>query len=247
MNRGYIKLWRKIEDSFLMYDPDAIWLWIRLLLKANHKETEFMFNGKKIVLKRGQFITGRKSLVDKHRISESKVFRLLKLFENEHLIEQQKTNRYSIISIVSYNQYNDNEHLSEQPVNNQRTTSEQPVNTSKELNNEKNDNISDTNKTRPKKTFYKNPPTTELMEYFKGRYLKITNKVYVSTKKFQDIEQLKELDELLGEEEVKERMERFFESSNKFILDNGYTVGIFYSQINFLTNKEQKGKWNDLN
>lgn len=116
-----------------MYDPDAIWLWLRLLLKANHKETEFMFNGKKVVLSRGQLITGRKSLVDKHRISESKVFRLLKLFENEHLIEQQKTNRYSIITIVCYNQYQDIEQQIEQPVNNQRTTSEQPVNTSKEL------------------------------------------------------------------------------------------------------------------
>ncbi len=138
MHRGYIKIWRKIEDSFLMNDPDAIWLWIRLLLKANHKPTEFMFNSKIMTLNRGQVLTGRKSLVDKHKISESKVYRLLKTFENEHLIEQQKTNLYSIITIVCYDQYQSSEQLSEQPVNNKRTTSEQPVNTYNTLKNDKN-------------------------------------------------------------------------------------------------------------
>lgn len=133
MHRGYIKLWRKIEDSFIMRDPDALWLWIKLLMKANHKDTEFMFNGSKVVLKRGQLITGRKALSNESTVSESKIFRLLKCFEIEHLIEQQKTNRYSIVSIVSYDDYQFNEHQNEQLVNNQRTTSEQPVNTSKEL------------------------------------------------------------------------------------------------------------------
>ncbi len=133
MHRGYIKIWRKIEDSWIIQDPDAMWLWIKLLLKANHKDTTFMFNGKSLTLKRGSLITGRKSLVDKHKISESKVYRLLKLFENEQLIEQQKTNLYTIVTIVCYNDYQSSEHQIEQPVNNKRTTSEQPVNTSKEL------------------------------------------------------------------------------------------------------------------
>lgn len=159
MHRGYIKIWRKIEDSFLMTDPDALWLWVRLLLKANYKPTEFIFNNKKIILDRGQLLTGRKSLVDKHRISESKVYRLLKTFENEHLIEQQKTNLYSIITIVSYNDYNQSEQQSEQPVNIQRTTSEQPVNTSKELiRTKKNDNTLNTSQY--------DLPIRQVFEYF---------------------------------------------------------------------------------
>lgn len=151
MHRGYIKIWRKIEDSFLMSDPDALWLWIRLLLKANHKPKDFLFNGKVLTLNRGQLLTGRKSLVDKHKISESKVYRLLKTFESEHLIEQQKTNLYSIITIVCYDDYQSLEQVSEQPVNNQRTTSEQPVNTNNTFKNEKNDNITISEKSLVKK------------------------------------------------------------------------------------------------
>lgn len=133
MHRGYIKLWRKIRDSFVWQDADCLKLFIHLIMEANHKDTEFLFNGKKTILKRGQLICGRKSLEAELKINESKIFRLLKLLKNEHLIEQQTFNLYSIVSIVSYDEYNTLEQQNEQPVNNQRTTSEQPVNTSKEL------------------------------------------------------------------------------------------------------------------
>lgn len=133
MHRGYIKVWRKVEDSFINLDSETFHLWITLLLLANHKENEFMFNGSKMVCKQGQFISGRKTLSDRTGISESKIYRLLNIFELEHLIEQQKTNLFSIISIVNYSQYQSNEQQVEQPMNNQRTTSEQPVNTNNTL------------------------------------------------------------------------------------------------------------------
>ena len=133
MHRGYIKLWRKVEDSFLMLDSEAFHLWFVLLMLANHQDKEHLFNAQKVIIKRGQLISGRHSLSDRTSINESKVYRLLELFEHEQLIEQQKNNRYSIISILNYNEYQSNEQQNEQPVNNQRTTSEQPVNTPKEL------------------------------------------------------------------------------------------------------------------
>ena len=143
MHRGYIKLWRKVEDSFLMLDSEAFHLWFVLLMLANHQDKEHLFNAQKVIIKRGQLISGRHSLSDRTSINESKVYRLLELFEHEQLIEQQKNNRYSIISILNYNEYQSNEQQNEQPVNNQRTTSEQPVNTPKELisikNNDKKD------------------------------------------------------------------------------------------------------------
>lgn len=133
MIRGYVKIWRKIRDSFVWQDSDCLKLFLHLIMEANHKDTEFIFNNKKTTLLRGQLICGRHSLERDLGINESKIYRLLTLLENEHLIEQQKTNLYTIVSIVCYNDYQSNEQQIEQPVNNQRTSSEHPVNTSKEL------------------------------------------------------------------------------------------------------------------
>lgn len=105
---------------------------------ANHENREHIFNNKKIIINRGQLISGRHSLSDRTNINESKIYRLLELFEHEQLIEQQKNNRYSIVTILNYNDYQPNEQHNEQPVNNQRTTSEQPVNTPKALRSIKN-------------------------------------------------------------------------------------------------------------
>jgi hypothetical protein len=133
MHRGYIKLWRKIQDSFFYTDSEAVHLWVHLLLEANHTSKEFMFNGKKITCYHGSFVTGRHVIARKTGINESKVYRLLKMLESEHLIEQQKGNRYSIITIVNYTEHQVSEQQNEQLVNNTRTTGEQQVNTTNTL------------------------------------------------------------------------------------------------------------------
>lgn len=127
MNQGWIKIHRSIEDKGYYRDSEYIHLWVHLLLKVNHEEKEFLFNGKIIKIKRGQCVTGRKKLSQETGISESKIERILKLFESEQQIEQQTNNRNRIITIKNYNEYQKNE----QPVNNKRTASEQPVNTNK--------------------------------------------------------------------------------------------------------------------
>jgi hypothetical protein len=127
MNRGFIKLHRKIQDSLIYGDSKAVHLWIHLLLKANHEERSFLFNGQKVTCKSGEFITGRKVLSDQTKINESKIIRLLSLFENEQLIEQQKTNKYTLISIKNWDIYQNNNsggQQNEQQMNNKRTTDE---------------------------------------------------------------------------------------------------------------------------
>lgn len=135
--QGWIKLYRKIKDSWFYKDSNYIHLWVHLLTSANHKEKEFMFNGKRQKCTPGQFITGRKVLATATGISESKIYRILKAFEAEQLIEQQSNRRNSIITILNWDKYQQSEQLNEQLVNNRRTTSEQLVNTNKNEKNEK--------------------------------------------------------------------------------------------------------------
>ena len=129
-NNGWISLHRKIQDSAIYSDSQAVHLWIHLLLKANHQDKEFLFNGSIQTVKRGQLLTGRKALSSETGINESKIQRLLKTFEMCHMIEQQANNKSRLISITNY----DNHQLGEQQTNSKRTADEQQMNTNNNVN-----------------------------------------------------------------------------------------------------------------
>ena len=74
-------------------------------------------------------------------ISESKTYRVLNAYKSEHQIEQQISNRNSLITIVNWDKYQITEQQIEQQVNSNRTTSEQQVNTNKNIKNIKNEII----------------------------------------------------------------------------------------------------------
>lgn len=134
---GWIKLHRKtLDNPIITKDSDYLAVWIYLLLNTTHKEYDVLFKGERVTLKRGQLLTGRKSISEKLKIDENKVQRILKSLENEHQIEQQKSNKNRLITIVSWDKYQQNE----QQLNNKRTTTEQQVNTNKNVKNIKNDN-----------------------------------------------------------------------------------------------------------
>lgn len=136
---GWIKLHRKILDNpIVCKDADYLSVWIYLLLNATHCEYTTLFKGEKIILKAGQLITGRKIISEKLGISESKIYRILNAFKSEHQIEQQTSNKNSLISIQNWSEYQDFEQQNETPMNNKRTTSEQQVNTNNNVNNDNN-------------------------------------------------------------------------------------------------------------
>lgn len=139
-DKGWIKLHRKLlENPVVTKDSDHLSIWIYLLLKATHNGCNVMFGGKRIRLNPGELTTGRKIIASELHISESKVQRVLKEFENEQQIEQRTDHQCRLISILSWNSYQESEQRNEQQVNNDRTTSEQRVNTKQECKNEKNE------------------------------------------------------------------------------------------------------------
>lgn len=127
MQEGFIKIHRQITESSIYLDSQAVHLFLHLLLRANFKDRKVMFNSSIVNLKKGQFICGRKTLSEETGINESKIYRLLTIFEKESLIEQLPNSRYSIITILNWNKYQE----SEQQANSGRTTGEQQVNTDK--------------------------------------------------------------------------------------------------------------------
>jgi len=134
--QGWISIHRKIIDSPIYSDSQAVHLWVHLLLSANHKDNTFIQNGKAVTVKRGQLLTGRQRLSEATKLSESKVQRLLELFVELKMIEQQTNSKNRYISITNYDSYQS----TEQQVNSKRTTDEQQVNTNNNVNNVNNDN-----------------------------------------------------------------------------------------------------------
>ena len=164
MNHGYIKLYRKVMDSFVWTNPNMYKLWMLCLMKASHEDRKFLFNGKEISLNSGEFVTGRdaitfemnKGVTREHQVNSASVWRWLKKFEKEQMLNIKSTTKYSVISINNWSEYQG----VEQQVNIKRTTSEQQVNTYK---NDKNDkNINNNVATRKKRVYDDGDPNKKL-------------------------------------------------------------------------------------
>lgn len=135
MDRGWIKLWRKLLDSTVFQHEGLLKLWILCLLKANHKEAEVMLPGllTPIKLQPGQFITGRDALhyeyhqggIRKRYSRKLKpqaitLYRWLLALKKMQILHIKSSNKFSIISIANWTEHQP----IEQQVNNRRTTNE---------------------------------------------------------------------------------------------------------------------------
>lgn len=129
LNNGWIKLHRKIIDKGWYKNSKYVHLWIHLLLKANHKPREFLWNNKIMIINEGQLITGRKELSEQTGISETTIEHILALFVKERQIGQQTTTKFRLISVLNWKDY--------QNLDNRRTTNGQQTDTNKKY---KNDN-----------------------------------------------------------------------------------------------------------
>jgi hypothetical protein len=120
------------------------------MMRANHEAKWVSVAGisEPVKVDRGQFLTGRfslrKSLYPGERNcdpSPSTVWRKLETLKNMGNLLIETNSRFSIVTIVNFNLYNDapqeNEQTNEQPVNSRCTAGEQPVNTNKNYKNYK--------------------------------------------------------------------------------------------------------------
>ena len=101
MLNGWIKLHRKLLDNGVFYDAELLKVFIWCILKANRKPKEV--NG--IKLKTGQFISGRISASEELHIKPSTVYNRLQRLQRMGYVNIKSTNKFSIISVLKYGQY----------------------------------------------------------------------------------------------------------------------------------------------
>ena len=123
--KGFIKIDRNILNWRWYHDLNTFKVFIHLLFKANYKDSEF----KKHTIKRGQLVTGRKALSKELEMSEQSIRTALEHLKSTNEITITPTSKYSIITINSYNKYQDvNQHINQRLTSNQPTTNQQVTN-----------------------------------------------------------------------------------------------------------------------
>lgn len=107
MHRGYIKLWRAIEDwpDYFAEKFTRAQAWIDLVMLANHKDASFRKRGNLVVLKRGQLAQSEEKLAERWKWGRGKVRAFLNELETGQQIVQQKSRLITVITIVNYEIY----------------------------------------------------------------------------------------------------------------------------------------------
>lgn len=148
-DEGWIKLYRKITNSFVWTNSDQLKLWILVLTKANHTQNKFLFNGQEIRVTSGQFVTGAHALASEFNqgVPSDKavvwrtLWRWLKKFEKEEMLTISSNARYSVVTVSKWGEYQSGD----KPLTSHGQSGDKPLSTNKNEKNEKNDkNISTT-------------------------------------------------------------------------------------------------------
>lgn len=111
---GFIKLYKRIESWQWYKDSNTKSLFIDLLLDANYEDSKIGFQ----IIKRGQCLTSLKRMHERTGLTYQQIRTSLDKLQKSEEINKQITNRYSIITI---NKYNDYQEPNKQVTNKQQT------------------------------------------------------------------------------------------------------------------------------
>lgn len=137
MSQGYIKLWRKIEDSpmYLQMNSKQRDVLHRVLLMASHNSNEWLYNGQLYSVKPGQFVCSLATIQAKcaHDVSIQNIRTSLLFMKRFKFLTNDSTNQNRLITICKWEEYQDQ--LTSKLTSNQQATNKQLTTT----NNVKND------------------------------------------------------------------------------------------------------------
>lgn len=106
-NCGWIKLDREVMESWIWDNDDPYdkrSAFVDLLLRVNHEEKDFLFNGVLTKVKKGEILTSVRGLAKRWNWSVCRVYRFLDMLEKTKTIERKSNNEYTVIKILDYEQ-----------------------------------------------------------------------------------------------------------------------------------------------
>lgn len=122
MEDGWIKINRKLISWQWYSDSHMVHLWMHLLLSARHSDTKY----RNVDVRRGQVVVGRKQLADILGMSEKQIRTCMDRLEMSGCIGRERTNKYTIVTICKYDEYQLND-SDEGPDNGQQRANKGPT------------------------------------------------------------------------------------------------------------------------
>lgn len=104
-DNSWVKLYRKLLQSPIFENEKALKIWIWCLLKASYKDREQLVGLQVVNLKSGQFIFGRKKASEELRMTESIIYKYIKLLEDLQMISIESNNKFSIVTVEKWEDY----------------------------------------------------------------------------------------------------------------------------------------------
>lgn len=101
MGEGFIKIHRKITQWAWYKDESVARVFIHLLLIANHKDNAW----RNITIKRGQLVTSYRHLAEDLNLGVATVHRAVKKLLSTGEITTERNAKFTIITLINYNQY----------------------------------------------------------------------------------------------------------------------------------------------
>lgn len=187
-NNSYVKLFRKLTNWEWYKNNNVKALFLHCLIKANYQDGKFQGYD----VPKGSFITSEQHLSEETGMTRQVIRTSLKNLEKSQEITKKVTNKFTLISVNNWEQYQgcideDNQQVKQQLTNNQPTTNQQ-LTTIKEIKEYKNNkNI--------KKEIYKEKK--EKHKYGEYQNILLTDEEY--NKLFQDYSNAQELIAYLDE------------------------------------------------
>ena len=135
MQRGYVKLWRKALDSGLLQNGPAWQLFGYLLLRATHKPYRTIVGGVVCELVPGEVVFGRSKAAADLGLGEQQIRTALNLLKKIKIATSRSTNKFTVVSLVNWHNYQDDQAAANQQTNQPVTSTQPAVNHKQEFKN----------------------------------------------------------------------------------------------------------------
>lgn len=164
MDTGWIKIYRSMLKWGWYTDVPVKALFIHILLSANYEPGNFL--GREI--KRGQLVTGLQNISQQTGLTVQQTRTALKKLQSTGEITVESTNKYTLITVVNYERFQDSS-ADYQQTNNKPSTNEQQTNNKQATNEQQtiNNNIrnKEYKKNKKERNIFTKPTLDEVTSY----------------------------------------------------------------------------------
>lgn len=103
VNKGFIKLNRKLLEWEWFEDSRVLQVWVYLLIKANHKKVK----KRGFVYEKGTLFINHETIENDCKVSRRTLYRVLDKLRKSGCIETKRTQSGLIIKVINYSNYQD--------------------------------------------------------------------------------------------------------------------------------------------